>query len=487
MKNWKRMVCAVLCAGMLLSPVSGAAEMVTGLMASAEEETRSGTCGDGTKWQIDSTDTLTVSGTGAVTETPWLAYQDSIRQLVVEEGVTSLPDEAFRGCGQMVSASLPDSLQSIGTAAFWMCSSLEAVTIPAGVTTLGYEVFYKCDLLPGFSVAEDNTAYTADNGILYSKDKSMLIAYPKLKTDTAFTVPDGVKSIQPAAFSENPYLESVALSDSVEEILTSAFYNCLSLTELTVSEGNASFVSDDGVLYSKDRTAVVAYPMAKEGTSYTIPDGVTKIGASAFAGADLSAVTIPSGVTAIDMDAFYNCTDLTAVTLPDSVTSIGDPAFTHTGLTEVDVPAGVEQVGYYAFYDCDDLKTATFRNPDCDICNDADTLPKGTVLRGYADSSAQLYAEKYERTFEELSAETAFTLGDVNADGSINAKDANEVLIAAAKLGAGIDSGLTEVMESAADVTADDKINAKDAALILRYAALFGTGNVVSFEELNKS
>ena len=105
----------------------------------------------------------------------------------------------------------------------------------------------------------------------------------------------------------------------------------------------------------------------------------------------------------------------------------------------------------------------------------------------YADSSAQLYAEKYERTFEELSAETAFTLGDVNADGSINAKDANEVLIAAAKLGAGIDSGLTEVMESAADVTADDKINAKDAALILRYAALFGTGNVVSFEELNKS
>ena len=447
----------------------------------------SGTCGTGMTWKIDSMNTLTISGTGAVTETPWLEYPTYICQVIVEEDVTSLPDEAFRGCRQMVSVKLPDSLQSIGTAAFWMCVSLNAVTIPAGVTALGYEVFYKCDRLPEFRVAEENTAYTTADGVLYTKDKSTLIAYPKQKTDTSFTIPDGVKSIQPAAFSENPYLVNVTLPDTVEEIMTQAFYNCLALQEITASEDNANYCTVDGVLYSKDKTAVISYPMAKEGTSYTIPDGVTAIGAGAFAGVDLTSVTIPDGVTKIDMDAFYNCMDLTAVTLPETLTTIGDHAFTHTGLTEITVPLNVEQVGYYAFYDCDSLKTATFRNSDCDICNDADTLPKSTVLRGYADSSAQLYAEKYGRTFEEISDEPAFTLGDVNLDGAINAKDANEVLLAAARLGTGLSSGLTEVKEKAADVTGEGTINAKDASLILRYAAIFGTGKVVSFEELNKS
>lgn len=445
----------------------------------------SGTCGDGVQWQIDSMNTLTISGKGAVTETPWLEHASVIRQALVSEGVTGLPDEAFYGCDALVSVKLPDSLERIGTAAFWMCTALGAVTIPAGVTEIGYEVFYKCDSLPEFRVAEENTAFTAVDGILYSKDMSTLIAYPKQKKDTSFAVPEGVGTIQPAAFSENPYLTSVTLPDTAQEIQTLAFYNCLALTEITASEENDSFVSEDGVLYSRDKTTVVAYPMAKSGTSYTIPDGVTAIGAGAFAGTDLTAVTIPSGVITIDMDAFYNCTALTAVKLPDTVTGIGDHAFASCKeLAEIIVPASVEAVGYYAFYACDKLETAAFLNTGCDICNDKDTLPERTVLRGYADSAAQLYAEKYGRSFEELSPEPEFILGDVNLDGTVNAEDATAVLIAAARLGTGADSGLSDVQKRAADVTGDGTVNAQDATTILRYAAAVGIGKEVSFESL---
>ena len=82
-------------------------------------------------------------------------------------------------------------------------------------------------------------------------------------------------------------------------------------------------------------------------------------------------------------------------------------------------------------------------------------------------------------TFETVLA-SAFVpdLGDVNGDGSINAKDANEVLLAAARIGTGNDSGPTEAQQKAADADQDGSINSVDAAWILRYAAAVGTGSV---------
>ena len=78
---------------------------------------------------------------------------------------------------------------------------------------------------------------------------------------------------------------------------------------------------------------------------------------------------------------------------------------------------------------------------------------------------------------------TKISLGDVNNDGSINAEDANAILIAAARLGTGKASGLTAELEKAADVNNDGVLNAKDANSVLRYAAAVGTGQKVSIED----
>ena len=79
-------------------------------------------------------------------------------------------------------------------------------------------------------------------------------------------------------------------------------------------------------------------------------------------------------------------------------------------------------------------------------------------------------------SYETVIAE-ASQLGDLNADGTANSSDAAQLLIAAASIGAGNASGLTETQEKAADVNADGSINASDSAILLQYSAAIGAGS----------
>ena len=104
-------------------------------------------CGENLTWLLDEEGTLTISGTGdmtnfaAETETPWYDNRDNIRQIVVSEGVTSIGDNAFKGCSEFAQISLPQSLTRIGNRAFSGCYFLDAITIPAAVTEIGEKAF----------------------------------------------------------------------------------------------------------------------------------------------------------------------------------------------------------------------------------------------------------------------------------------------------------------------------------------------------------
>jgi len=90
---------------------------------------------------------------------------------------------------------------------------------------------------------------------------------------------------------------------------------------------NPEYSSLDGVLFNKDLTTLILCPGAKRG-SYTIPDGVTTIGGSAFYGCtSLTDVTIPDGITSLDGGTFYGCASLTCMTMPESIIQIGNQVF----------------------------------------------------------------------------------------------------------------------------------------------------------------
>ena len=207
-------------------------------------------------------------------------------------------------------------------------------------------------------------------------------------------------------------------------------------------------------------------------TSITIPDSVTSIGDSAFSDCySLTSITIPDSVTSIGDSAFFSCSNLTSIIIPDSVTSIRNDAFYRCySLTSVTIPDSVTSIGRYAFSSCDSLTSITIKNPECEIVNSSQTISDTATIYGYEGSTAQAYAEMYDRKFEVISEASEVMYGDIDGDGKIAASDAALTLTEYANLASGKES-FTEVQFNACDVNGDGKIAADDAANILTYYA----------------
>ena len=172
------------------------------------------------------------------------------------------------------------SVTSIGNNAFSRCSSLTAVTIPASAINIGGWVFDYCSALTAIHVAEDNTAYSSEDGVLFNKDKTTLVCYPIGKTETTYTVPATVTTFTTSAFENCTALAQINLPNSLTEMSLRTFYGCTSLTEVT------------------------------------LPDGVTRLMGFNFTNCSaLEKVTLPEGITYIGSGAFKNCSALTELTV----------------------------------------------------------------------------------------------------------------------------------------------------------------------------
>ena len=196
---------------------------------------------DNLTWTLDADGKLTISGTGAMkdydyfkgNQSPASQKKDSVKKVVIEDGVTSIGDSAFYKCTGLTSITIPDSVTSIGKSAFNTCSKLTSITIPDSITSIGMEVFLGCTSL------------------------------------TSITIPNGITSIGDAMFSNCWNLTSITIPESVTSIGTDAFAGCYDLTSITIPEsvtsiGNFAFDGCIGL------------------TSITIPDSVIGIGNYAF-------------------------------------------------------------------------------------------------------------------------------------------------------------------------------------------------------------
>ena len=166
--------------------------------------------------------------------------------------------------------------------------------------------------------------------------------------------PNSLTLINGDAFLNCTSLASVTIPDGVKRIHNSAFEGCKRLTSFSVNEGNSNYSSQDGVLFNKDKTEIIQYPIGNERATYDIPNSVTSIGNSAFSECtNLSNVTIPDSVTRIGDSAFESCTSLTSVIIPNSLISIDNSVFQGcTSLTSVTIPNSVTSIGNSAFDGC---------------------------------------------------------------------------------------------------------------------------------------
>ena len=155
---------------------------------------------------------------------------------------------------------------------------------------------------------------------------------------TSVTIPDSVTKIGDWVFEYCTSLKTITIPDSVTQISYMAFRECPNLTSINVSANNQKYLSEDGVLFDKDKTNILMYPAGKKG-SYTIPDTVTHVSGYSFIDCTgLTGVTIPDSVIYIFAGAFSGCTSLKSVTIPDSVKHIYDSVFFGcTSLTSIKV------------------------------------------------------------------------------------------------------------------------------------------------------
>ena len=331
---------------------------------------------------------------------------DSLVNIIFGDSVETIGTYAFFMCKNLATITLPDSVTSICDDAFVYCNSLISVTIGNGVETIGFRAFGDCSSLTSITILNSaceiyDREYTIDkNATIYGYEGSTAQAYAEAygrefvaleednseeilnalsykiidgeveitDCDTSFAgdmvIPDTidgypVTSIGTFAFYNCTSLTSITIPDSVTSIGDEAFYDCLSLTSITIPDSVTS-IGD------------AAFGDCSSLESITIPDSVISIGSYAFENCtSLESITIPDSVTSIGDKAFLNCESLTSITIPDSVTSIGDKAFLNCeSLTSITIPDSVTSIGSYAFCGCTSLTSITIPDSVTSIGDD---------------------------------------------------------------------------------------------------------------------
>lgn len=224
---------------------------------------------------------------------PDSAFADCIalQRVTLSEGLTNISVAAFRNCTALQEVQLPDTLESIKSNAFENCSSLQRMHFPAAVSELSVNAFSGCISLSEVTVAAENPYYTAVDGVLMTADQETLVYYPPCSSQSDYTIPETVKTIDSYAFQDVMQLQFLTVPETVETIEPYACYDANSLKEVMLN-------------------------------------GVSVISAYAFQSCDqLEAVVFGDGVQEVQTGAFLDCPSLKSIILPKTITTIEDYAF----------------------------------------------------------------------------------------------------------------------------------------------------------------
>ena len=283
----------------------------------------------------------------------------SLTSITIPNSVTSIGNGAFYDCDNLASITIPDSVTSIGEMAFRRCSRLTSVTIGNSVTSIGIWAFEDCSSLTSITIPDSVTSI--DDWAFNGCEK-----LTQINVDTANTVYSSENGVlfskdktKLIIYPEGKADTSYFIPNSVTSIGNYyAFDGCSKLNQINVDTANTAYSSMNGVLFDKDKTELIRYPEGKADASYSIPDSVTSIGNCAFSGcSSLTSVAIPDSVTSIGWSAFEDCSSLTSVTIPDGVTSIDSSTFSGcSSLTSITIPNCITSIGNDAFLRCSSLK-----------------------------------------------------------------------------------------------------------------------------------
>ena len=301
--------------------------------------------------------------------------------------------------GASADLTIPDVLDGhdvtkLASDVFWFNENITSVEIPAGLTSFGDYVFLRdnekfadfyrdngkpyilvpeiariladdfavyadvkqvnpflgCYNLEKISVSSENHSFAVIDNLLINKITNESISYPAGSAEKDYVVPEGITSIGFQTFFGSNVV-SVSLPESLIDIAQNPFSFCVDLEKISVSDDNSHFTIQDGALVSKDGT-LIAYPMAADAETYSIPEGIKAIGDGAFFNNKaLHQVILPEGVASIGGRAFDHCEALESAVLPEGLLAIKNDAFKNCDrLKEINLPGTITSIDKMAFY-----------------------------------------------------------------------------------------------------------------------------------------
>ncbi len=327
-------------------------------------------------------------------------------EAIVFEGGTqplTIGTRAFAYCSEISALEIPANTSSIGAEAFYNCVSLTSLTLPSELSQFDMGLVSGCPLTE-INIA-DGEYFTTQDGVLFNADRTKLIAYPVSAAATTYTVPNGVKTIEAKAFSNNKAISEIVLPEGLVEINANAFAGCSALTkinvpstveligadafngctaldDLTIADGDALLVIEDKAFYRTLALKTLELPARVCGLGeqafynsgiqtleFASGIGITEIGYMTFNNSSLTSIEIPASVRYIADNAFYYCQSLMTVTMEEGLVEMGSNVFAGcSALESVEFPSTLRTMGVNTFFAddygdpiaCANLKKVTF-------------------------------------------------------------------------------------------------------------------------------
>ena len=264
-----------------------------------------GTCSFVSWHFFDENKEFVLNGTGDVPSScnGYRTYKNFVKILTINEGLTAIGNNVFSGWNNLISVTIPSTVTSIGIGAFSSCGNLSSVTFSEGLLSIGNRSFQYCDSL-----------------------------------------------------------EVLNIPSTVNWIGGAAFEGCTHLKEIIVNSTNPTYISIDGVVFTKNMTSLIQFPPAKDVISYDIPDNVTIIESYAFKNSTkLISIHLPANLELIRPNAFESCISLKSIEFPPTLKTIESTAFSCcSNLTSLNIPESVESIGNFAFSQCTNLESVNY-------------------------------------------------------------------------------------------------------------------------------
>lgn len=397
-----------------------------------------GSCGNGITWALGADGTLTISGTGEIEDITsdtkaWKPQNANVKSIVIKSGITNIPSKAFENCVNVETVSIADTVTNIGGWAFNNCDSLTAVTLSKNVTYIGSNPFGDCDSLQQIKISNQNADYKAVNGILYSKDGTVLISFPN-KAVYSDKVLENVETIYGGAFQGNTVIETIEFPKTVQKVGEKAFDSMKAIKSIKLNEGltNVAYGGVWGgygcfencealesvnipstlqrvpsfrkctnlknITFNGEPTVIETFNGCAELENIYIPDSIVSFaGTAAFGGCGkLKMIHLSNSLTNLPVGTFQGCVSLENIVLPDKLSEINWQSFMGcTNLKSIVIPKSVTSIGSNAFNNCDNLQTIYYTGtPEewnaVEIASGNNAITYADIIYNYVPTSINL-------------------------------------------------------------------------------------------------